>query len=101
MRASEWGFLSESDEILIGALKAAASEAVSNGTPMRLTLKGGEVVEGVLDRVRVDASNSPTVFNSPLVPEERDRFGPNEVIITIGGTEVLAQEVESFNVMAD
>jgi hypothetical protein len=95
---AEWGFMSEGQEVFIRDLRVAATEAVSNGTRMRLVLKSGELYHGVPDRIQVDASNSPTFFNTPLAPEDRDRFGPNEIVIQIAGTEILAQEVESFSV---
>jgi hypothetical protein len=89
---------SEPDAVLIDSLKRAATDAVSNGTPMRLALKSGEVLEGVPESVAVDAMNAPAI-NTPLASFEREHFGPTEVTIMLAGTAVLAQEVREFAVV--
>lgn len=81
----------------LGALSTAADEAVSGGLHLRLVLKGGEVVEGVPETVRDDASNRPA-FGSTS-PSERGLYVDRvETSVEVGGTEVLLEEVASFTV---
>jgi hypothetical protein len=96
---ADWGFLSEADEALIDSLRTAALAAVDRGQTLRLVLKDGDVKEGVPERVRIDASQAPALFNTPLDPLQREQFGPIEVVIEIGGSAVLAQEVREFAVL--
>ena len=79
------------------ALSTAADEAVSGRLHLRLLLKGGEVVEGVPDAVRGDASNRPPFGSTP--PSERGLYVDRvETSVEVGGTEVLLEEVASFTV---
>ena len=79
------------------ALGTAAGEAVSGGLHLRLVLKGGEVVEGVPETVRGDASNRPAF--GPAPPSERGLYVDRvETSVEIAGTEVLLEEVASFTV---
>lgn len=72
------------------ALNATATEAVSGGLHPQLVLKGGEVLEGVPERVRADASGRPPA--GPLPPEERAMYVDRvEVSVELAGTEVLLQ----------
>ena len=98
---AEWGFVSESEQALIRRLRAEVGQAVSDGRPIRLVLKGGEVLEGIPHCIRVNVSSRPGSGNSPLAVEEHGLFGPAEVVVELAGTAVLAQEVEDFAVLPD
>ena len=98
---AKWGFLTEADEALINGAKDAATEAMSNGQAIRFILKDGAVLEGVPQRVNIDATNAPSSFNTPLDPAERDQFGPTEITIEIDGTTILAQEIRDFAILLD
>jgi len=79
------------------ALSTAADEAVSGSLHLRLVLKGGEIVEGVPETVRSDASNRPG-FGAPP-PSERGLYVDRvETSVDIAGTKVLLEEVASFTV---
>jgi len=81
----------------LNALSASVDEAVSGGLPMRLALKGGEVLTGVPDSVKSDASSRPPSGGTPS--ELRHLYVDRvEVSVELGGTEVLLQEVASFTV---
>jgi hypothetical protein len=71
-------------------LQRVAGEAVSEGLPMRLLLKSGEILEGVPENVTVDHSN---VGPRDMAPHEAEFYGPPEYTVTLSGTSVLAQEV--------
>lgn len=77
----------------ISVLSHAASEAVSAGLHMRLALKGGEVIEGVPDTVRVNVEDVPP-RGTPQ--SELHLYGAREETIQIAGAEILLQEVASF-----
>ncbi len=98
---AEWGFLTEADEALINEAKDAAAEAMSHKQVMRFVLKDGTTLEGVPERVGIDATKAPSSFNTPLDPTERGLFGPTEITIEIDGTTILGQEVREFAVLAD
>jgi hypothetical protein len=87
----------ETTEEFITVLRWAAAQAVGNvsvaGRELTLRLKGGEELVGVPERVRGDLSNTGPRF----VPTDEERFyGPLEFTIQLAGTDVLAQEVQSF-----
>ena len=89
--------IAETTEEFIAALWWVATEAVGNvsvpGRELTLRLKGGEEVAGVPQSARADYSNTGPSF----VPRgEEQIYGPPEFTIQLTGTDVLAQEVESF-----
>jgi hypothetical protein len=86
--------MSRSDAF-IHAFQVAAGEAVSEGLPMKITLKGGEHIEGVPESVESDASNRPGAFTPP---DEEHLYGPMEHTVQIEGKDILAQEVREFTV---
>jgi len=73
-----------------------ALDAAVHDRAMRVVLKGGETLEGVPEEVSDDATNAAL---PDATPEEQAMFGPVERVVTIAGTSVLAQEVESFEVI--
>lgn len=96
---AQWGFVSEADERLIQAVRRAAEESLTSRQQLQLQLKDGEVLEGIPEQVEIDASNAPSLFNTPLDPIEREQFGPTEITITLDGRAVLAQEIKDFAVL--
>lgn len=93
----EWGFLSESEKALVRRLRAEVGDAVSEGSPSRLVLRGGEVLERIPDRVHVDLSDRPRSANSPRAVKESALDRPVEVVIDVAGTPFLAQDVQDFS----
>lgn len=79
----------------ISVLGHAADEAVSAGLHLRLTLKGGEVIQGVPDTIRVDVEN---VAPRGTPPSELHLYGSREQTIQIAGSEILLEEVASFTI---
>jgi hypothetical protein len=83
----------------IERFKRAATDAIFNDSPMRIVLKGGETLEGVLERVVEDASKTPASFSPPIFLGQEPYSGPEEFVVTISGKEILAQEVAEFAVL--
>jgi len=82
-------YVNDPTTTFLNALSATAGEAVSGGLQLRLELKGGEVVEGVPQAWKGDASNRRGFGYEPP-PEQRHLYVDRvKVSIAIAGTEVL------------
>ncbi len=86
------------DDERIEAFRRAVHEAVSSGKRMRLRLRGGEVLEGV-PTFSAGFGKTPMASSEPVPRDEQQHYGPPEFVVTIDGQEILAQEVEYFEVI--
>jgi hypothetical protein len=76
-----------------------AIEASVGGHGLRITLFGGEIVEGVCTATEEDATGAALPVGM-ATPQEEAMLGPTKRTITIGDRTITAAEVVSLEVVS-